>query len=444
MEYRVYRLHELEQQANESEVQHTEPGAWQLRDGWQENGIRSEARRGTLFMWGFAIFWNAVSSPLLFQFIPELEDGNYAMLLGLLFPVVGAYLLYKAIVMTLEYGRYGVILLNMDPFPGSIGGHIGGSLVVKGHDTLQTDFRIGVECVYSYVSGSGDNRSRSERIRWSEEGSARVENHIDGVRLSFRFDVPGDLPEADVDQKGDYYFWRLRLKAAVEGVDLDRNYNIPVTSGGELSARIDHDLSAQVLEEQERQAEVNQSAIERGDFDDTGLLRTMRIYDHPHEFRLYQPMFREKFLTIFLAAIAGGFIFAFWSVYSESSSDSVIGVIAIIFMVPFGLIGLLAAIATIYMLFNNLTLRISRNHVYVRRRLLVVPVLIKKLKSHEITSLNTKKTGSTGQGNDKIEHYKIEANYSLGSSITIAENIDGENLANSFKDFLLKRIKYIY
>jgi hypothetical protein len=71
-------------------------------------------------------------------------------------------------------------------------------------------------------------------------------------------------------------------------------------------------------------------------------------------------------------------------------------------------------------------------------------VLIKKLKSHEITSLNTKKTGSTGQGNDKIEHYKIEANYSLGSSITIAENIDGENLANSFKDFLLKRIKYIY
>jgi hypothetical protein len=225
MEYRVYRLHELEQQANESEVQHTEPGAWQLRDGWQENGIRSEARRGTLFMWGFAIFWNAVSSPLLFQFIPELEDGNYAMLLGLLFPVVGAYLLYKAIVMTLEYRRYGVILLNMDPFPGSIGGHIGGSLVVKGHDTLQTDFRIGVECVYSYVSGSGDNRSRSERIRWSEEGSARVENHIDGVRLSFRFDVPGDLPEADVDQKGDYYFWRLRLKAAVEGVDLDRNYN---------------------------------------------------------------------------------------------------------------------------------------------------------------------------------------------------------------------------
>jgi len=444
MEYRAYRLHELKQQADESEEQHTQPGAWQERDGWQKNGIRSEARRGTLYMWGFAIFWNAVSSPLLFQFIPELEDGNYAILLGLLFPVVGVYLLYKAILMTLEYRRYGVILLNMDPFPGSIGGHIGGSLEVKGRDNLQSDFRIGVECVYSYVSGSGDNRSRSERIRWSEQGSARIDNHLDGVRLSFRFDVPEGLPEADVDQKGDYYFWRLRLKAEVEGVDLDRNYNIPVMGGGELSTSIDHDLSAQVLEEQKQQAEVDQSAIERGDFVETGLLDTMRIYDHPHEFRLYQPMFRNKFLTLFLAAIAGGFNFAFWSVYSESSAESVIGVVAMIFMIPFGLIGLLAAIATVYMLFNNLTLRITRNHVYVRRSLLVIPVLIKKLKSHEITSMNTKKTGSTGQGNNKIVHYKIEANYSQGSSITVAEDIDGEDLANSFKDFLLKRIKYIY
>ena len=82
--------------------------------------------------------------------------------------MVGIYLLYKAIRMTLEYQRYGVIKLMMDPFPGSIGGHIGGALTVK--TTVKTpnagnvDYRIGIECVYSYVSGSGDSRSRSERI----------------------------------------------------------------------------------------------------------------------------------------------------------------------------------------------------------------------------------------------------------------------------------------
>ncbi len=42
--------------------------------------------------------------------------------------------------------------------------------------------------------------------------------------------------------------------------------------------------------------------------------------------------------------------------------------------------------------------------------------------------MSIKKSGSTGQGNHKIEHYKIEANYNRGDSITLAEDIDGEDL----------------
>lgn len=56
--------------------------------------------------------------------------------------------------------------------------------------------------------------------------------------------------------------------------------------------------------------------------------------------------------------------------------------------------------------------------------------------------MSIKKSGSTGQGNHEIEHYKIEANYNRGDSITLAEDIDGEDLANSFKDYLLQRIQY--
>ena len=271
LEYRAYRLHELKQQSQQQRKAPRDPEAWRERNGWQENGIRSESRRGTLFMWGFAIFWNAISTPLLFQFGEELEKGNYAILIGLLFPMVGIYLVYKAIGMTLEYQRYGVIELVMDPFPGSVGGHIGGTLTVKVRHDRDVDYRIGVECVYSYVSGSGDSRSRSERIRWSEEGSASVRKVAEGVLLSFRFNVPEDLPEADAEQTDDYYFWRLHLHADVPGVNLDRKYNIPVMAGFKESQTIDHDLSAQVQDLRLQQAEVERSAIERGDFSETDL-----------------------------------------------------------------------------------------------------------------------------------------------------------------------------
>ena len=442
LEYRAYRLHELKQQSRQKRETQRDPEAWQGRDGWQENGIRSESRRGTIVMWGFAVLWNAISSPLLFQFEEELEKGNYAIIIGLLFPMVGIYLLYKAVAMTLEYQRYGVIKLMMDPFPGSIGGHIGGTLTVKTPNDDNADYRIGVECVYSYVSGSGDSRSRSERIRWAEEGSASVRKVTEGVLLSFRFNVPEDLPEADAEQTDDYYFWRLHLHADVPGVNLDRKYNIPVVAEFKESQAIGHDLSAQVQALRLQQAEVERTAIERGDFSDTDLARSMRIYDRPGEFELYQPMFRNKFLAMFLSIFGGGFSAASWAVFDGFADYSVMGIFSVVFIIPFALIGVVCVLGTFYLLFNSLTVKISRRNVSIKRSLFLVPVMLKDFKPREVTSMSIKKTGSTGQGNHKIEHYKIEANYNRGDSITLAEDIDGEDLANSFKDYLFQRIQY--
>ena len=440
LEYRSYRLHELKQEAKQEKTVLKSAHAWRERKGWEQNGIRSEARSGTQFMWGFAVLWNAISSPILFFLDDELKKGNYPALIGLLFPIIGIYLLYKAIKMTLEYRRFGIIKLMMDPYPGSIGGHVGGSLVVKQPYQLKTNYKIELECVYSYVSGSGEDSSRSERIRWAEEGIAKVESAIEGVKLSFRFNIPDNLPEADSEQNGDYYFWRLRLRADMPGIDLDREYNIPVLATGEQSKWISHDLSAQASERREIEASISKSAIERGDFSDTALGKSMRIYDRPNELKLYHPMFRNKFLTFFAAIFAGAFGGACWAVFSNFAGTGIIGIFAIVFMIPFALIGLIATICTLYLLFNNLTVRIRDKQVHVIRRLFIFPIINKHFKEKEITRLSTEKLGSSGQGNKKIEHYKILAHYNTGKTTTIAEGIEGEELANNFKDYLAKRI----
>lgn len=121
------RVEELEQAAKTR----TEQSQWQLRKGWETSAVRSEAVAGMKLIWGFAIIWNLFTLPMLFTIVPqELEKGNYAILAVLAFVLVGALLIYLAMKPTLEYRRFGKVLFEMDPYPGSIGGHVGGGIYV--------------------------------------------------------------------------------------------------------------------------------------------------------------------------------------------------------------------------------------------------------------------------------------------------------------------------
>ena len=359
----------MQQQADRDTAPISDPDAWRQKKQWQTDHIRSNAKSGVITMWIFAIVWNGISTPILFVFQEEWNKGNYAILLGLLFPLVGLFLFYKAITLTREYWRFGIVEFVMDPWPGAIGGHVGGNIEVHRLRKFDSDYQISLECIYSYVSGSGDDRSRNERIKWAETGKARVESSGNGVRLSFRFTVPEDLPEADVKQSGDYYFWRLKIYAEVPGVNLERAYNIPVFNTGELSRHVRHDLSAQMQSGREQKVAESQAAIERGDFHLTDLARTMKFSETSHEMRLYFPMFRNKVLTLFAIIFGGGSSFATYEILNSFGADGLFGIITILFAIPFALVGLFGSLAAIYLPFNNLSVSLSRGKITVMRRL---------------------------------------------------------------------------
>ena len=422
----------------------TPPLDWQSRKGWEDARIKSDAGKGMLFFWGFAIVWNAVSIPVSFVLPRELQQENYAALLVLLFPAVGLFLVYKAIHRTLEYRRFGRVLLTMDPFPGAIGGHVGGHIQVKNLDYRRASeaqtLAVTLECVYSYVSGSGKNRSRRESIKWVERGQPKIGNAIEGVSLVFRFDVPEDLPQADVEQSGAYHFWRLGVSAEVPGIDLNRSYNIPVFATGETSRNVSHDVSAQAAAARKREADAAGLAIASGQFDIEGLSRALRLRQEGNRIHLKYPMFRNMFLTLFAAIFAAGFGFACYSMVDMMSGSGLFGIFIAIFSIPFFLVALVAACATVYLPFNNLSVSIQPGEVSVLRRLLVFPVYRRQLQRGDISHLGIKRSGSTGQGADKIEHYKIHAVETGGGKVILAEDIDGEDVAKHFRDFLAQRI----
>ncbi len=417
---------------------------WRSRKGWEDARIQSDAGKGVLFFWVFAIIWNAISIPITFILPGELDQHNYAALIVLLFPAAGLFLIYKAIHSSLEYRRFGRVLFSMDPYPGAIGGHVGGHIQVKNLDYRRASeaqtLTVKLECVYSYVSGSGKNRSRRESIKWAERGHPKIGNAIEGINLAFRFEVPDHLPQADVDQNGAYHFWRLSVTAEVAGIDLNRSYNIPVFATGETSRGVSHDISAQVAAVRKQEADAAGLAIASGQFDIEGLSRGMRLRNQGNRIHLSFPMFRNRLLTLFAAMFAAGFGFACYSMADMVTGAGLVGIFIAIFAIPFFLVALVAAIATVYLPFNNLNVSIQPGEISVLRRLLIIPIYSRKLRRGDILHLGIKRSGSTGQGVDKIEHFKIHAQVKQGGKVTIAEDIDGEDVALHFRDYLAQRI----
>ena len=107
----------------------TSGAPWLALPEWRDNRIASQALAGLRLHWLFALGLAALGAPVLVFALPgELEKGNYAALLALIFPLAALCFLVSALRKTLEWRRFGRLALVMDPFPGSLGGDVGGSL----------------------------------------------------------------------------------------------------------------------------------------------------------------------------------------------------------------------------------------------------------------------------------------------------------------------------
>jgi hypothetical protein len=227
---------------------------WLANDKWQTAVVKSNSKTAMWASWGFAAFWNLISAPLPFLIYTEVtEKNNLPALLGLLFPLVGIGLITWAVKSTLEWNRFGPAPVTLDPFPGSIGGHVGGTIDVNLPYDVNTKFSLTLTNLRSYVSGSGKNRSRKESAEWQDTQVAHTSAGVKGSRLSFRFTVPEGIEESAADQSEEsYYLWRLNVKADLPGVDIDRDYEIPVYATGERSVQLSEFKIEQAQSEQNK------------------------------------------------------------------------------------------------------------------------------------------------------------------------------------------------
>ncbi len=390
---------------------------WLANDTWQTTVIKSGSKTAMYASWAFAAFWNLVSAPLPFVIYTEVtEKNNLPALLGILFPLVGIGLITWAVKRTLEWNRFGAAPVTLDPFPGSIGGHVGGTIDVNLPYDPNVQFSMTLTSLRSYISGSGKNRSRQESAEWQDTQVAHVSSAAKGSRLSFRFDVPENLEESDVDKsEGSYYLWRLNIRADLPGVDIDRDYEIPVYATAEDSAALSEVSIDQARGKQNKlDLRVIESLV-RLSFAAGG--RAMRF-----------PMGRNL-LSGFMGTIFGTiFTGAGWYLLKYEGHLLMGG--------AFGLVGLLIVVTAFYLVLNSLEVMQDGADIRTVRRILGIPIKSGRMRRADFVRFSKKTSSKTQSGNHHVIHYKIIAVDNSGQKLVVGEGFKGASQADAAAEYI--------
>lgn len=385
---------------------------WMAKDAWSTNEIKSNAKLAMYVTWGFAVIWCSISAPLPFVLYKEVvEKQNYPALLGYLFPLAGIFIIVWAVRSTIQWRKFGQIPVVLNPFPGSIGGQTGGTIETKYPYDPANKFLMTLSNIYSYESGSGKERRRTEKLKWQDQAVAHTEMGLYGTRIVFRFDVPPELDQSDALHSGrDYYLWRLNVSADLPGVDLDQDYEIPVYPTAEKST-----LTGRGLEN---------AANATAEMATANAKLRFQIINGSSGQEFFYP-FGRNLGAAFTALLAGGIFTAGGIFMMVHEHMYFFGGVFLLFGVPITLGG-------IYMATNSLHIfKDSSGGIVSLRRIFGIPVRRGYAFVDGMGTLETSSNFSTQSGNKHVKHYKIHGAGRDGRKITLGEGFHGEREAQA-------------
>ncbi|AOS44724.1 hypothetical protein Verru16b_01791 [Lacunisphaera limnophila] len=243
--------------AEETARQAQFPGQpWKWKKAWLGPAIASDNQGGAAAMWFFALFWNAISTPVAWAiFTGKINDK--AAYIALIFPVVGVGLVAAAVYQTVRARKYGRARFVPSSLPGVIGGYLGGVIEVPARVVPEGQAQLTLRCVRRETRGSGKNRSTTDRVLWEREEAIAAEKWVTGpggTRIPVLFYIPpGNFATDDSDSDNEIV-WRLTAGAATPGVDFSTRFVVPVFPTGETAAPPDpgspllEEYSPQVLD----------------------------------------------------------------------------------------------------------------------------------------------------------------------------------------------------
>ena len=393
---------------------------WLLRKEWASNRIRSHKRWEVVILWAFAVAWSLISIPLAHVQIPKaLARGEtlVAWIIGGML-LAAAGLIAAAVRATWDVHRHGDVRLVMDPFPGSIGGHVGASIDLPAV-AYRPDLRFDVtlRCAYhdqTRSGGSNSTRSR-EHMVWQTAGVAQVQPHGAGTCVSFRFNVPHGLPSSAAPVGDSEHHWTVLLKCTDPALKFSRQFDVPVYATRTESAWLGQDAATHPLLQAQHEAELN-------------AIRSVKLVDGGvHLYQPYGRLWRHNLLWL----VMGGAFFGFGLAAKAMAAPWV-------FVVLFGGVGGAMLLWGFFALCNSLRVQLDAEGLRTERRLLGLMFAWHQVPRNGLRGLQRVLSYTSQSGAEHTEWYRIRVVLQDGKTITVADSLEGKEVADQMLHMLTK------
>lgn len=237
----AYTFFKSRQRVDPAQVDPDKP--WTQRPEWASPRVYSQAgfsARLFKFLAVLSVFFFGVFSLALFG------EGGFQTGFAIALLIPPAWVIRKAYKVDREHKLVGKTPLAMNPYPGVIGGTVGGLIELTGASAVDDEFTLELVCRKHWVTGSGKNRKHNSAVVWQSSKQVAPSVTSQGCEIPFEFDVPAECPSSSPSSNGSYHRWQLYLKGGLGSISVDRHFELPVFAT-EASRTVEEELIEQPL-----------------------------------------------------------------------------------------------------------------------------------------------------------------------------------------------------
>ena len=350
-----------------------------------------------------------------------------ALLVVGLMPAVGFVILMLAIRRTLQWRRFGSTPLYLDPIQGFVGGGVAGLVCLPSSVSVNSRYDVSLVCIYTYETrGPNNEHTSAERMVWQDSQVGKLNQGTDGVNLSFRFNVPSEVPPSE-NLSGNYHHWRLHLHAAIEGGDLSRSFDIQVLPSAQQPPQSTQQLSMKSV--QHFIAGHSKAHLDQ-------LMELMQVKIARGTLTLSYPYGRQKWMGLLFFLLGAGLVmtgFFVLGLFVPGQGNQL----------PSTFFGLMLLLMSLLILFwgvcipsNRLDVRIGEGSIIVLRNIWGVRVYQKKLAISQLQATVVEKKYCGLSGVFLRPRYNVMAIGLDGQKIVLAEDLTNKSTAERALAFL--------